>query len=526
MRKTQSIIALLIAILVLSFGTSMAATPREGATLSIAIKSVGTLDPHLTADDFDFAVLSQIFNTLVRTGKDSTPIPDLAQSWENLDDTTWVFHLRPGVYWHDDNAVFPKGESRQVVADDVKYSLERVLDPETKSPFAGALSSIASIEVIDELTIKLVTKGPDPFFLDAIRLAGIAIVPKEAIEQLGPSGFSRQPIGSGPFKIVRFVPDDQVALQRNDDYWKKPLLSGVTFKIIPDDVVAVMALEAGDVQLSLSVPPSEVDRLRQDKRIRLYRSTQGWYRGLGFNVEASPFNEWEVRKALAMATDISGAVMNVFGDNAIRAYGQVGPGLVGYDPTLEDIWPYDPDGALDLLTKAGFTPGPDGILQRDGEKLTVEIKTMNEPARIKIVTIMVTQMRKLGIDAKIAIQEVGTWVADLQGGNTGLFMDFAYSGPTGLQAMFHSSNTGISNVHFYKNSEVDALLDQGSVTIDPEARAVVWKKAQRLLMEDVVVIPLYFEFGYTASDSRLNDFVPQQWNLNLVSEENNVWLSR
>ena len=527
MKTNRLTVAFLVAMLMLSLGTgSSFAAPQAGGTLNIAIKSVGTLDPHLTSSDFDFAVLSQIFNTLVRTGKSGSPIPDLAEAWENPDDTTWIFHIRPGVYWHDGNSVFAKGKSREVTAEDVKYSLERVLDPATKSPSAGALASIKTIEVVDAFTVKLVTESADPFLLDAIRLAGIAIVPHEAVEKLGPSGFARQPVGSGPFKLVRFVPDDQVALVRNEDYWKKPLLQNVTFKIIPDDIVAVMALEAGDVHVSLSVPPSEVDRLRDDKGIELYRSAQGWYRGLGFNVETPPFDELNVRKALTIATDIDSAVQNVFGENAIRAYGQVGPGILGYDPSLKDLSPYDPDGALELLKAAGFTPGTDGVLQRDGKKLTVDIKTMNEPARVKMVTIMVTQMRKLGIDAKISTQEVGTWVADLQSGNTGLFMDFAYSGPTGLHAMFHSDNAGISNAHFYKNPAVDALLDKGSVTIDPEAREAIWLEAQRQIMEDAPIIPLYFEFGYTACDARVNDFIPQQWNLNLVSDENNVWLNR
>ena len=105
-------------------------------------------------------------------------------------------------------------------------------------------------------------------------------------------------------------------------------------------------------------------------------------------------------------------------------------------------------------------------------------------------------------------------------------MDFAYSGATGLHAMFHSDNIGASNAHFYSNPKVDELLSRGSVTVNPKEREVIWKEAQRLIMEDVVVIPLYFEFGYTAADARVNDFIPQQWNLNLVSEENNVWLSR
>ena len=278
--RRRKLVGLVLAVLLAVFAsTGLAAAPREGGTLQIAVKSVGTLDPHLSASDFDFAVLSQIFDTLVATGKDSQPIPRLATGWENPDDLTWVFHLREGVYWHDGNAVFPKGQSRQVVADDVKYSIERVLNPETRSPYLGALSNIDRVEVIDDFTVKIVTKSPDPFLLDPIRLAGIAIVPREAVEKLGPAGFAREAVGSGPFKLVRFVPDDQVVLERNENYWKKPLLDRVVFKIIPDDIVAVMALEAGDVHVSLSVPPNEVDRLRSDQRIKLYRSAQGWYRG-------------------------------------------------------------------------------------------------------------------------------------------------------------------------------------------------------------------------------------------------------
>lgn len=529
--RSVTIAVFLVSLLVLAAlpagaaSSSGGGTPKAGGTLTIAITSIQNLDPLMTNSDFDYAVLSQIFNSLVRTGKDGQPIPDLATSWENPDDTTWVFHLRKGVYWHDGNQVFARGKSREVTAQDVKYTLERVLDPKTKSPFAGALASIDSIQAVDKYTVKIKTKAPDPFLLDAIRLAGIAIVPKEAIEKLGDS-FAKNPVGSGPFKFVEFVPDDHVTLVRNDKYWKKPYLDKVIFRVIPDAAVATISLESGDVDVSLSLPPEEIGRLRKSKDITLYRSIQGWYRGLGFNLKKEPFDDLRVRKAIAMAIDIDSAVDNVFGKNAERAYGQVGPGIVGYDPSLKSLWKYDPAGAKKLLAEAGFRPGPDGIMEKNGQKLSFDIKTMNEPGRVKIVTILATQLKAVGIDAKVVTQETGTWVSDLQSGNTTVFMDFAYSGPTGLHALFHSSNIGNSNTHFYANKEVDALLDKGSKTVNVKAREQIWKKAQRMIMEDVPVIPLYFEFGYTATKANVKDFIPQQWNLNLVSAENNVWLAR
>jgi len=162
------------------------------------------------------------------------------------------------------------------------------------------------------------------------------------------------------------------------------------------------------------------------------------------------------------------------------------------------------------------------VLQKGGQRLVADIKTLNETGRVRIVTIVATDLKKLGIDARVVPQETGTWVADLQRGNTGLFMDFAYSGATGLYALFHSKNIGTSNTHFYSNPEVDRLLDEGSRTIDPRRREPIWKRAQRQVMQDVVVIPLYFERSHSATKSTVKGYIPQRWNLNLVSVESNV----
>jgi peptide/nickel transport system substrate-binding protein len=154
----------------------------------------------------------------------------------------------------------------------------------------------------------------------------------------------------------------------------------------------------------------------------------------------------------------------------------------------------------------------------------VDIKTLNESGRVKVVTIVATYLRQVGIDARVVPQETGTWISDLNRGNTGLFMDFAFSGATGLFALFHSSNIGNSNTHFNSSPEVDKLLEEGSRIIDARKREPIWKRAQRLVMQDVIVIPLYFERSHSASKRSLQGFIPQRWNLNLVSEESNVWI--
>lgn len=517
-----------VCVMVLAAGGVRAQPPEvtPGGTLRVGIPSIKILDPLMTNSDYDYAVLSQIFNSLVRTGRDGHPIPDLAASWSNPDDNTWVFRIRRGVRWHDGNEVFPAGQGREVTAEDVKYTYERVMNPATKSPFASALGSIKEITVENPYLLRITTKSPDPFLLDTIRLAGIAIVPKEAYDRLGPAGVGRHPVGSGPFKFVRFAPDDHLVAARNDAYWKRSYLDAVHFRIIPDASAAVFSIEVGNIDVSLLTPPEEYPRLKQNARLVLYPSPLAYYRGLGFNLRRPPFDDVGVRRAIAMAVDMDAAVRNVFGEVAIRAHGQVPPTIVGHDPTLRDLWRFDQAGARRLLAEAGFAPGPDGILQKDGQRLVVDIKTLNESGRVKVITIVATYLRQVGVDARVVPQEVGTWVSDLQRGNTGLFMDFAYSGATGLVALFHSSNVGTSNTHFYANPEVDRLLNEGSRTIDARKREPIWKRAQRLVMQEVVVIPLYFERSHSASKRSVQGFIPQRWNLNLVSEESNVWILR
>jgi peptide/nickel transport system substrate-binding protein len=514
--------------LALSAGVVQAQQPEvtPGGTLRVGIPSIRILDPLMTNSDNDYAVLSQIFNSLVRTGREGQPIPDLAISWSNPDDNTWVFRLRRGVRWHDGNDVFLAGQGREVTAEDVKWTYERVLSPGTRSPFASALSTVKEVTTQGPYQVRIVTKTPDPFLLDTIRLAGIAIVPKEAYEKLGPTGVARAPIGSGPFKFVRFVADDSLILARNDGCWKRPNLDGAQFRIIPDSAAAIFSLEAGNIDLALQTPPEEYPRLKQNPRLTLYPSPLAYYRGLGFNVRRPPFDDVRVRRAIAAAVDIDAAVRNVFGEVAIRAYGQVPPTIVGHDPTLRDLWKFDQAAARRLLTEAGFAPGADGMLVKDGQRFAVDIKTLNESGRVKVVTIFATYLRQVGIDARVVPQETGTWINDLNRGNTGLFMDYAYSGATGLFALFHSSNIGTSNTHFYSGPETDRLLEEGSRTIDVRKREPIWKRAQRLIMQDVIVIPLYFERSHSASKRSLQGFIPQRWNLNLVSEESNVWILR
>ena len=506
------------------WGGGLALAGQSQKVLRIAASSIQQLDPYKSASNDEIHAFSLVFDPLIIISKDDfQPAPHLAERWENPDDTTWIFHLRRGVRFQDGNEVFPAGQGREVTAEDVVYSIRRFLAVST----AFTLGDIASVEALDRYTVRIRTRHPDPFLLaDPNRLARVVVVPREAVEKLGEDGFARRPIGSGPFKLASFVPDERAVFVRNPDYWLPVNIDRVEFVFIPDPTVQIIALQTGEVDvLPYVFNIDSVQELATYPDIELY-ARGGSYRGIGFNVQRDPFDEWEVRDAIARAMNIDAAFRAVIGEQfGERAYGQVPPWVgFGYDPGLAELWPYDPEGALAQLRRAGFadTDG-DGFLDRGGGPLRVDIKTI-PGSQVRVLTILVTQLRELGIQASVVPQDVAVWADDLVKGNSEVFFDFSFAGTTGLYSLFHSSNIGRTNTHFYSNAQVDALLDQASRTLDHAVRDRLWKQAQRLIMQDRVVIPLYFEKGFSAVNRRVKDWVPPWGGLHLVSLENNVRL--
>jgi len=228
-------------------------TSKYGGTLIVQTSGLVQFDPIFIADDASFHVVSNVYSLLFRR-QEPDIYPDLATSWEYEDDTTLIFYLRQGVMWHDDNAVFAKGQSREVVADDVVYSIKRAVETEGAATAADLLASFESIEALDDYTVKLTLKTPDALLFSGGRgLSWVPIVPREAVEQLG-EDFALNPIGSGPFKFVEYLPDESLTLERNDLYWQKPYLDKVVYRVIPDEDAALISFEAGEVDILARVP--------------------------------------------------------------------------------------------------------------------------------------------------------------------------------------------------------------------------------------------------------------------------------
>jgi len=523
----RTVLAIVAALLLVSASTVvLGAGPTKGGTLKIAASSIQQLDPYKTAANDETNLCGLVFDPLVVIGKDSfEPKPHLAQSWEMPDENTWVFHIRKGVYFQEGNEVFKKGAKREVTADDVVYSINRFINVST----AFTLGPIKSVKALDRYTVEIKTPEPSPFLVsDPNRLPSVGIVPREAIEKLGEDGFARKPIGSGPFQLKSFSPDKGAVLERNPRYWLPVYLDKVEFVVIPDPTVQVMAVTSGQVDIiTYLVNMDAMPTISKNRKLAAVRGRGGSYRGLGFNVTVSPFDEFAVRDAISKAMNIDAAFNAVVAPHGQRAYGQCPPWVAhGYDPSLKSLWKYDPKEAVAILNKAGFrdTNG-DGILDRNGQPLKVEIKTV-PGSQVRVLTILATQLRQIGIDASVVQQDTAVWVSDIMGGKSGVFFDFSFAGTTGLHSLFHSEAIGKTNGHFYADSTVDSLLDQALRTTDMKKLSSLWKQAQRKIMEDRASIPLYFEWGYSVVNKKVNDYVSPWGGLHLVTLENNVWISK
>lgn len=517
-------VGLIIVGLFLLTAATFAAEPKRGGILRIQALGLQNIDAHkLLGRNDDISVAFQVYDPLVHLDANLMPRPGLAKSWENIDDTTWIFHLRQGVTFQDGNEVFPEGQGREVTAEDVVYSINRAKELAKDLD----LRSIISVTALDRYTVEIKTAYPDAFLLDIHHLGRLMIVPREAVEKLGEK-FSVSPVGSGPFEVVSFVPGQKAVLRRNEDYWLPVYLDGVEFVVIPDPETARVALETGAIDLIWYVmSPQTASDLAQEGFALQVRGYS--FRGIGFNVTKPPFDDWRVRMALSMMVDIDSAIKAVFPEGlAERAYGQVPPNIpMGYDPEgLRPLHEYNPDEGLRLLAAAGWTDSDgDGFLDKEGNRLTLSIEIYNNPTGIDVLTILVTQLRKLGIDAKVQVLDQSVWVDNLlTGKGSGIFFDFSYAGPTGLYSLFHSATIRASNTHFYSNPVVDYLLDRATRTLDFERRSSFWKRAQRIVIEDRVIIPMYFERMCAAANPKVHDWTASGGFVRLVTPDFSAWI--
>jgi peptide/nickel transport system substrate-binding protein len=501
-------------------------TSKYGGILNRQMMGITQFDP-IYIEDSTFYAASNIFSLLYRLDSETGGVfPDLATSWEWEDDSTIVFHLRKGVMWHDGNEVFAAGESREVTADDVVYSIERHVNTEGSAPPGDLRSTFESVEAIDDYTVRLHLNGPNALLFSTGRgLTKTGIVPREAVEHFGDQ-FGMNPIGSGPFKFVEYKPDEALVLERNELYWKRPYLDGVVYQVIPDGEAALIAFENGETDVLWQVPPAELDRLMSDSRFVLHGGSCPVQAQLIFNMNHPLWGEEDFRKAVSFALDGDAIDENVWGGMHTRGAGTAGPGVPGYVASLADkYFPYDPEGAKELLAGLGWedTDG-DGIRDKDGEPLQFTLEVFSSDTNAQYGAAIVTQLKEVGIDASVESVEVGTYVQDFQTGAEKIFLMTGWCGDGGTNSLW--GRGAFASPLGYEDAEIHDLLDEANTITDPGTLDSVLQEATEKIYSKYWGSCMGFHDFFTSSRAYVHDFPGTMWHENLVTEKNNVWVDK
>jgi peptide/nickel transport system substrate-binding protein len=432
-----------------------------------------TLDPHQTTTMSDYNVINHVCDGLVRRDLDMKIIPDLAESWKTIDSLTHEFKLRRGVKFHN-------GEPFN--AQVVKFNIERIFDPKLKSRVKTHIEFIDRVEVVDEYTVRIVTKEPSPIILN--QLLTVSIIPPKYVKEKGDQYVARNPVGTGPYRFVEWVKDDHIILEAYNDYWRgKPPFDRVIFKPIPEDSTRVAALLTGEVDIITNVPPTEINRLKGAKNVHPITIPSVRCMFVKLNTEKPPFNNKWVRQALNYAVDKEAIVDSLFEGKAKILNGQViSPEYFGYNPALKP-YPYDPQKAKELLAKGGY---PDGF--------EVEFDTPSGRYLLdrEVSQAIAGQLLRLGVKAKVTVLEWGLFMKKYVGTHNLAPMALIGFGHRTVDAdgqyTFFSTESPYS---YYSNKEVDKLLMEGRSTLDPSKRMEIYKEVSESLREDAVIVFLY-----------------------------------
>jgi peptide/nickel transport system substrate-binding protein/oligopeptide transport system substrate-binding protein len=452
-----------------------------------------TLDPALVTDIYGGSVARQIFDGLVSFDQTLAITPSLAQYWRaSRDGLTWTFTLRKGVKFH---------HGRELTADDVVYSLTRVLDPRLKSGAAdlfvnirgaaeyrrGQASSVAGLAALDRYTVQVSLGEVLVPFASVLAIVQAQIVPRELAER-DAAAFGLKPIGTGPFRFERWDRGREIVLSANADYWDgPPRLSRIAYRIFPGGQLDTVYEEFVRGELDDTSPPTREYRRSVSGGKYLYvRRPMVSVRFYGLNAQAKPFDDRRVRQAFAAAIDRQSIVEEIHLGRHTVARGVIPPGTLGFNPAL--VAPtYDVARARALLAEAGYPQGrglpkidiwssvTNDAIQREHELIRRALATVGMQAEFKYLKEWPAFSKALGEGRLPAF--LYAWFADVPDPD-----NF-------ITKLFHSRSP--RNYTRYQNPVVDQLLDAARAAPDAQRRVELYRRAEQVIVEDAPVIPIW-----------------------------------
>lgn len=466
---------------------------------------IPTLDPARGYDTASWQFEDMLFSTLLDYGPDGNLVPELATAWEvSSDQRTYTFHLRADAY-------FTNG--RPVAATDVRFSIERVLNPQTRSPgaeffrdiqgadaCAQAACDVAGIDTPDPRTVRVVLRDFDPLFLHKLAMPFAAAVPREEVERWG-EDFARHPVGSGPFILQEWAPGQHLLLIRNPHYFVPgvPRVAGVLRLVGVNDDLAWLKYESGQLDIAI-IPPAEFPRVMREARYQplLRHVTTMRTSYLGMNCAQAPFTDRRVRQALNHAVN-KDKLLRLINNRGVVAKGVLPPNMPGYNPNVPG-YAFDPARARQLLAEAGYPQG-----------FATTLWVRSDETMLRLAQAVQQDLADIGVQMRI---KAIAWGPFLEAVRTPDLVPFFMLGweadfpdPSNfLEVLLHSKYIGSNNNTNYQNPEVDARLDAAARTVDTQVRRQLLQAAELLAVDDAPWVFLYHPVSYEITSPRVRDF--------------------
>jgi peptide/nickel transport system substrate-binding protein len=455
--------------------------------------NLNTLDPPKMKIGEEYVYNYLVFNALTQIGPDMKVRPDLAERWESSADLkTWTFYLRKGVKFH---------HGRELDAEDVIASVNRILDKATGSPARVNLLVIKDVTAVDKHTVRFNLNIAYSGFAEVMGDRITKITPRDRIDAL-----TTAPVGTGPFKFKEFVPGDHLTMVKNPDYFEKgvPVLDEVVLRIIPESAALTTALEAGSIDLILYAPLEAIEKMKGNPALVVDSVPSSSWDAVVMRCDIPPFNNVKLRQAVAAAADKPGLVQVALFGQGTPTHTAIAPSHPFFSKTLAIR---KPDAALGkkLMTEAGFPNGLD-------IKLFIPA---GRPARERVGVTMREMLKPIGLRADLQRVPWDKFVADIEG-KAEFNVDGFFSRPTvdtAVYPWYHSTGSWNAITWHYSNPKVDQLLDQARATASEDEQRKLYQEFQAIVDQEVPGVVPYVVNHVNAYRKEVKGFksTPMMW---------------
>jgi len=462
-----------------------------------------TLDPITSNEMISVRITELVFNGLVAIDEKQEIVPDLAERWEaSKDGRTYAFFLRKDVTWHPKEGE----EARPFTADDVVFTYNIMMHPKTITPLKVRYEFIEKVEKLGDDAVQFTLKRP---ILNALAKFSFKVIPKH-----GPSNplyltredpFVQHPIGTGPYILRNITADREVILVANEKYFRgRPHIDKFIAKPFADQNIMSQALMFNAIDMIVLVNPRDLPEIQGDKRFVLQPYNALSYAFFSYNLRNPLLADKRVRRAFTHAVNREEMLEAFFNKQGTIISGPFAPGSWAYNLDVQPL-PFDPQRAIALLNEAGFTPGPDGVMQKDGKKLSLSLKVPIEKeseAVKRVVLAFQNYLKNVGVAIRVEFKEWQAWKADvfLEHNFDIILASWVFDDSADISSLFHSAEIGAWKNNFggYSNPEVDGLIVESKLTLDHEKRRTINRKLHALLADEAPYTFLWTLTNYSA----------------------------